>query len=75
VFNYGQRDLGFITRQKKQIYNLNLLQKKMSKSVEREIVDSIKEIQHSIGDSFYNSARKNFETTTVSNKIRIHNDA
>ena len=46
----------------------------MSKSVEREIVDSIKEIQHSISNSFYNSARKNFETTTVSNKIRIHND-
>jgi hypothetical protein len=31
-------------RQKKQIYNLNLLQKKMSKSVEREMEDSIKQI-------------------------------
>lgn len=45
----------------------------MSKSVEREIENSIKEIQHSISDSFYNSSRVNFDRTINSN-IRIRND-
>ena len=47
----------------------------MSKSVEREIESSIKEIQNSVSESLNKSARRNFDQTiTLNNKIRIRDD-